>query len=131
MNPPLLPGERQVDFLGVFEAYEFSAANGRPKSGPEYVLVYQATMITWELMRLDRMKSKVLACQNRPAAEAVYRRTFDDLSTEGDSEDIRTSGVGAILLIRNTARPTRRSSRLLVTALERLRPKASFAPCRP
>jgi len=48
-------------------------------------------MITWKLMRLDRMKSKILACQNRPAAEAVYRRTFDDLSTEGDSEDIGTS----------------------------------------
>jgi hypothetical protein len=89
-NPPLLPGERQNDFELVFESYEFGA-NGRPKSGSEYLLVYQATTITWELMRLDRMKIKILAYQNRHAAEVVYRRTFENLPAEGESEDIKTS----------------------------------------
>jgi hypothetical protein len=89
-NPPLLPGESQNDFGLIFESYEFGA-NGRPTSTSEYMLVYQATMITWQLMRLERMKVKILAYQQRPAAETVYRRTFDNLSAEGNSGDSKAS----------------------------------------
>jgi hypothetical protein len=89
-NPPLLPGESQSDFELIFESYEYGA-NGCPTSTSEYMLVYQATMITWQLMRLERMKVKILAYQQRPAAETVYRRTFDNLSAEGNSGDSKAS----------------------------------------
>jgi hypothetical protein len=89
-DPPLLPGESKDHFLQMFESFEFTS-NGRPKTDVEYILVYQATMVTWDLMRLERMKVKILASQKRPAAESVFRRSFDNVAAEGESEDIKTS----------------------------------------
>jgi hypothetical protein len=88
-NPPLLPGESEVHFLQMFESFEF-ASNGRPKTDAEYILVYQATMVTWDLMRLERMKVKILTYQGRFAAENIYRKTSDNLGTEGEAKEAAT-----------------------------------------
>ena len=89
-NPPLLANESKDDFQAIFESYEFPS-NGRPKTDAEYLLVYLATTVTWDLMRLERMKVKILAYQGRFAAESIYRRTCDNLGTEGEPKEVASS----------------------------------------
>jgi hypothetical protein len=89
-NPPLLPGESQGEFERMFESFEFFH-NGRPKTVLEYMMVKQATTITWEMMRYERIKVKILVYQGRFAAEAVYRKSYENLATEGEPKEFRNS----------------------------------------
>jgi len=84
-DPPLLPGESADAFLGVFESFELSEGEP-PDTVAEYLLVYQATMVTWELLRLERTKVKVLKYLGRFAAEAVYRKSHESLTGDTDSK---------------------------------------------
>ncbi len=87
-NPPILPGEDPHDFLVIFESIEFgNFSKGRPKTDTEYSLVWQATTLSWELKRWEKMKLKIISSQGRPAAEAVFRRTLHVMVPEGDVED--------------------------------------------
>ena len=58
-NPPLLSGEDPVEFGLLFEEFE-STDLGRAKTATEYVLVYSATMLTYQ-----RMKVALLLNQQR------------------------------------------------------------------
>lgn len=88
--PPLLPGESQGEFEAIFEAYEFFH-NGRAKTVAEYMMVWQATSITRELMRYERIKVKIPVYQGRSAAEAIYRKTYENLATEGEPKEFKNS----------------------------------------
>jgi len=90
-NPPVLPGESNDEFIQMFESYEYFH-NGRAKTLAEYMMVYRATTITWELMRYERLKVKILVYQGRFAAEAVHRRAHEYLATEGEPKNISNSG---------------------------------------
>jgi hypothetical protein len=89
-NPPLLPGENQGKFEQMFESFEFFH-NGRPKTVAEYVMVQRATTITWEMMRYERIKVQILVYQGRFAAEAVYRKSYENLATEGEPKEFKNS----------------------------------------
>ncbi len=89
-NPPLLPGESKSEFGGIFEKYELFH-NGRAKTVAEYMMVYQATTITWELMRYERMKVKIRVYNGRSAAEAIYRKSYENLATEGEPKEFKSS----------------------------------------
>jgi hypothetical protein len=86
-DPPLLPGETLDAFLEVFGSFEFSEGE-RPTTDAEYLLVYQATLLTWQLIRLERTKVKVVKYQGRFAAEAVYRKSYESLTGEADSKSV-------------------------------------------
>jgi hypothetical protein len=89
-NPPLLPGENQAEFEQMFESFEFFH-NGRAKTVAEYMMVWQAATITWEMMRYERIKVKILVYQGRFAAEAVYRKSYENLATEGEPKEFKNS----------------------------------------
>jgi hypothetical protein len=86
-DPPVLPGESAEAFVGVFQSFELSEGEP-PTTDAEYLLVYQATMVTWELLRLERTKVKVLKYQGRFAAEVVYRKSYESLTGEADSKGV-------------------------------------------
>ena len=81
-NPPLLPGENRDLFVQLFEEFE-STDLGRAKTVAEYVLVYTITMLTWELMRYQRMKVALLLNQQRAAVESLFRKTHDAAMVQG------------------------------------------------
>ncbi len=89
-NPPLLPGERQDEFERIFELFEHFH-NGRPKTVAEYMMVQRATTITWEIMRYECIKVKIVVYQGRFAAEAVYRKSYENLATEGEPKEFKNS----------------------------------------
>jgi hypothetical protein len=89
-NPPLLSGESQGQFEQMFESFEFFH-NGRPKTVAEYMMVQRATTITWEMMRYERIKVKILVYQGHFAAEAVYRKSYENLATEGEPKEFKNS----------------------------------------
>jgi hypothetical protein len=82
-NPPLLANERAEDFEVVYESFEFTHY-GRAKTDAEYLLVYQATVLTMQLMRYDRMKVAIVSNQRPPAAESLFRRSHDKTAVSKD-----------------------------------------------
>jgi hypothetical protein len=82
-NPPLLGNECQVDFEMIFESYEFTHS-GRAKTDAEYLLVYQASVLTMQLIRYERMKVAIVSNQRPPAAESLFRRTHDKKAESKD-----------------------------------------------
>ena len=89
-NPPLLPGEDQGEFEQMFESFALFH-NGRPKTVAEYMMVKQATTITWEIMRHERFKVKILIYEGRFAVEAIYRKTYENLATDGEPKEFKSS----------------------------------------
>ncbi|WP_375775701.1 hypothetical protein ACE103_28130 [Bradyrhizobium sp. ma5] len=74
-KPPIAAGESADAFGALFESYELDFMSPhRPKTDREYMLVAQATTISWELMRYDRMKSSVLQLHQHAAVDRVHRR---------------------------------------------------------
>jgi len=87
-NPPLLPNESRDEFWQVFEDFE-STDLGHAKTVTEYVLVYSATVLTWEVMRYDRMKIALMRNQQRPALESLFRKTHEGAAMEGAAAGLR------------------------------------------
>jgi hypothetical protein len=75
-NPQLLPREIRTDFLGVFEDFEFTHL-GRAKTTLEYILVNEATKLTLSLQHLDRIEKAIIANQQRPAVESLFRKAHN------------------------------------------------------
>lgn len=90
-NPPLWDIESKEDFAKVFESYESHYPSGRPKTDFEYIMVYHASLLSWELLRDDRMAAAILSFQLRPAAERVYRKTYEDFVGDGDPNSGRST----------------------------------------
>ncbi len=55
--PPLLPGERKADFLALAESL---VAAAEPEDAIEDILVRDVIDLTWEILRLRRLKSGLL-----------------------------------------------------------------------
>ena len=73
-NRPLLAGESRVEFKSLFYQLEWSDQEG-PKTAAEYAIVYQATVLTWNLQRLERMRVALIRHQRPAAVAALLRRT--------------------------------------------------------
>ena len=80
-NPPVLPGENPGEFKNLFYEIEFSAEGGE-KTAADYAIDYQATMLIWNLQRIDRVIVAVIRHMRPAAVAALIRRT----STFGEME---------------------------------------------
>ena len=87
-DPPVLPGESPNEFVRLFEEFE-STDLGRAKTATEYVLVYTVTLLTWELMRYQRMKVALQRNQQRAAVESLFLKTHEAAMLEGAAPAVR------------------------------------------
>jgi len=70
-TPQLRPHERSKEFLQLFASLEDF---GKPQNPRSYLAAYQATVLTWEVLRYQRMKIGVLDSHQRPALESLFRK---------------------------------------------------------
>ena len=68
----LLPHENPKEFHQLFDSLE---VYGKAQTARDYMAVYQATVLTWDILRLHEMKIGVLHSHQRPALESLLRRT--------------------------------------------------------
>ena len=87
-QPPLLPNESRDELWQVFGSFEYTD-KGSAKTAVEYMLVYSATMLTWNVMRYRRMEVALLRNQERPALESLVRKTHDGAAMEGATAGLR------------------------------------------
>src|SRR6202011_5499235 len=67
-TPPLLPDENEEEFNQLFDSFE---DYGKPQNPRDYMAVYQATVLTWDVLRYQQMKIGVLRSHQRPALESL------------------------------------------------------------
>jgi hypothetical protein len=79
-TPKLLPDENLEDFLQLYRSLE---AYVKPKASWDYLAVYQATMLTFDILRCHGMKIGVLRSHRRPALEALLRKIHVSAATPG------------------------------------------------
>ena len=71
-TPQLLPHENAKEFGQLFDSLE---VYGKAQTARNYMVVYQATVLTWDILRLHEMKIGVLHSHQRPALESLLRKT--------------------------------------------------------
>ncbi len=88
-SPQLLPNENAKEFIQLFDSFE---DYGKPQSVRDYLAVYQATVLTWDILRYQNMKSGVLRSHRRPALESLLREIqVSPASKKGSSEAVAQS----------------------------------------
>ena len=70
-TPQLLPHEDVKDFLRLFDSVEDYT---KPLTSWDYLVTYQASMLTWEILRYHKMKVGMLLSHQRPALESLLRK---------------------------------------------------------
>jgi uncharacterized protein YdiU (UPF0061 family) len=75
-NPPVLPGESKSEFNILFREIEYSAEGGE-KTAADYAVDYQATVLIWNLQRIDRMMVAVIRHMHPAAVAALLRRSSE------------------------------------------------------
>jgi hypothetical protein len=73
-NPPILPGEIAVEFRSLFRELEFSGQGGG-RTAVDYAMIFQATVLTWRLLGLERMRAALIRHQRPAAVVGLLRRT--------------------------------------------------------
>ena len=94
-NPPVLPGESVREFNTLFREIEYSAEGGE-KTAADYVVNYQATVLMWNLQRIDRLIVAVIRHMRPAAVAALLRRTSEYGETEAGSLAHRKAHVEAL-----------------------------------
>jgi hypothetical protein len=82
-NTPLLPGEKRKNFMELFLELEYSPDRG-PKTSAEYIMIFEATKLIFNLQRLERQRAQLVA-HFRPAAVLTLhiRTTRDGIAEPG------------------------------------------------
>ena len=92
---PLLPGEKATEYRALAERF---IATAKPKDAIEEMLLRDVIDLTWEELRLRRMKGELLKASTRGGVYAVlddighsdggvlYRRELSERWASGDSE---------------------------------------------
>jgi hypothetical protein len=70
-TPQLLPHENEKDFIQLFDSLEDYGKSQTPR---DYMAVYQATVLTWDILRYQKMKIGALRSHQRPALESLLRK---------------------------------------------------------
>ena len=94
-NPPILPGESAREFKSLFYQIEFSAED-RKKTAADYMMNYQATVLMWNLQRIDRMIVAVIGHKKLAAVAALIRRTNKSGESEPGSMSYREAHALAL-----------------------------------
>jgi hypothetical protein len=87
---PLLPDEDRDEFLQVFCQFEYTPS-GRAKTAVEFTIVFNATMLLWELLRYYRVRAGITLNQQRGAVESLFRKTHSGAAMEGAAAGLRAS----------------------------------------
>jgi hypothetical protein len=88
-TPQLLPHESSKEFLQLFASFE---DYGKPQNSRDYLVVHQATVLAWDIMRCQGMKVGVLRSHQRPALESLLRKIkVRTASKKGISEVVAQS----------------------------------------
>jgi hypothetical protein len=88
-TPQLLPHESAKEFIQLFESID---DYGKPQTTRDYMAVYQATVLTWDILRYQKMKVGVLCSHQRPALESLLRKIqVRPASKKGISETVAQS----------------------------------------
>jgi hypothetical protein len=69
--PQVLPHENPEEFIELFNGFE---DYGKPQHSRDYLAVYQATVLTWDVLRYQQMENGVLRSHQRPALESLLRK---------------------------------------------------------
>ena len=86
--PELLPHENAKEFIQLFDSLR---DYGKPQVSRDYLAVYEATVLTWDVLRYQNMKIGVLRSHQRPALESLLRKTQVRTATKGLAEGVAKS----------------------------------------
>ena len=87
-SPQLLPHENAKEFIQLFDRLE---DYGKPQGARDYMAAYQATVLTWDVLRYQDMKVGVLRSHQRPALESLLRKIQVRTGTKGIAEAVAQS----------------------------------------
>jgi hypothetical protein len=82
-KPPLLPTESVPEFLEIFESFTKAIPL---RNVLDYYLVFDITVLTFEVIRYRRMKIAILKNLERPVVEGFFRKTHEGSAMRGASE---------------------------------------------
>ena len=79
-SPQLLPHESRKEFFQLFDSLE---AYGKPQTTADFMAVYQATVLTWDILRYQDMKVGVLRSHQRSALVSLLSKTHEGAAISG------------------------------------------------
>jgi hypothetical protein len=82
----LLPNEKLEDFFELFESLEDYL---KPQTSWDYLVTYQATTLTFDILRYNEMKVGVLRNHQRPAFESLTQKILVRGAMKGDESVVR------------------------------------------
>ena len=83
----LLPNEKLEDFFELFESLEDYL---KPETSWDYLVTYQATTLTFEILRYNEMKVGVLRNHQRSAFDSLVRKVQVRRADKGNESVART-----------------------------------------
>src|SRR5258708_23860093 len=81
--PPILPTEYIDDFLDIFESFEDAIS---PQNVLDYLLLFDITVLTFEVIRYRRLRIAILKHTELIVVEGFFRRTHDAAALAGVSK---------------------------------------------
>jgi hypothetical protein len=94
-NPPVIAGENPVEFRVLFHELE-SACLEHGGTAAEHTMVYQVAVLTWRLMRLERMRALIIRHHRPVAVLSLVRRTDEHPEAERGSLAHARTGLEAM-----------------------------------
>ena len=79
-NVQLLPSEKREDFIELYKSLE---AYGKPRTDHNHMAVYQATVLTWDILRYQDMKVGVIRSHQRAALVSLLMKTHEGAAMKG------------------------------------------------
>jgi hypothetical protein len=83
---PVLPRESHEEFSSLYFSFEHYT---KPETTPDYLAVYQVTVLTWEVLRYQVMKVALLHNYQRPALDSLLRRTHEGATLKGAEQVVK------------------------------------------
>jgi hypothetical protein len=84
--PPVLPHESRDEFAELFDSFELYTA---PQTTPDYLAVYQVTVLTWEILRYQDMKVSLVRNHQRSALDSMLRKTHEGAMLKGAEQAVK------------------------------------------
>jgi hypothetical protein len=85
-SPQLLPDENLKDFLQLFASLEDYL---KPQTSWDYLITYQATMLTFDILRYHDMKVGILRNHQRPAFDSLIHKIHLHEAQKGGESVLR------------------------------------------
>jgi hypothetical protein len=87
-TPELLPDENLKDFYDLYGCLEGYL---KPETDWVYLITYQATKLTWDILRYEKMKVGMLLNHRRAALESLLRKIQADTASRGGNSEAALS----------------------------------------